>query len=241
MTDHTVRAYDEELSQLRTMIAQMGGLAEEQLGNAIEALIKRDTGLADEVIAGDSRIDALERQIEERAILTIARRQPMARDLREIMGAIRVSSDLERIGDLAKNTAKRAHAIPDGLPRKLVSGLARMGQLAQEQLNNILDAYAQADDEKAMAVWRADEELDALYNSIFRELLTYMMEDPRNISLCTHLLFGAKNMERIGDHTTNIAENIAYMISGRNIAGERPKKDVTSLTAVAAPGTGSTT
>jgi phosphate transport system protein len=236
MTEHTVRAYDEELGQLKTMIAQMGGLAEEQLGKAIEALVKRDLTLADDVIANDGRLDVLERQVEERAIMTIARRQPMARDLREIMVAIRVASDLERIGDLAKNTAKRAHAISDGLPRKLISGLTRMGSLAQEQLNNILDAYAQADEQKAMAVWRADEELDALYNSIFRELLTYMMEDPRNISLCTHLLFGAKNMERIGDHTTNIAENIHYMIVGRAIPEERPKKDTTSMTAVAAPG-----
>lgn len=229
MTDHTVRAYDDELATLKTMLAQMGGLAEEQLSKSIDALVKRDTALADEVIAEDARLDSLERQVEERAIQIIARRQPMARDLREIMVAIRVSSDLERVGDLAKNTAKRAHAISDGLPRKLVSGLARMGQLAQEQLNAVLDAYARGNDEEAMAVWRADEELDALYNSIFRELLTYMMEDPRNISLCTHLLFGAKNMERIGDHTTNIAENIHFMINGRGIAEERPKKDVTAM------------
>jgi phosphate transport system protein len=230
MTQHTVHAYDDELGQLKTMIAQMGGLAEEQLSKAVEALVKRDTALADEVIAADTRLDVLERQVEAKAIHTIAKRQPMARDLREIMVAIRVSSDLERIGDLAKNTAKRAHAISDGLPRRLVSGLARMGQRAQEQLNAILDAYAQADDDKAMTVWRSDEELDALYNSIFRELLTYMMEDPRNISLCTHLLFGAKNMERIGDHTTNIAENIHYMVSGQSIPEERPKKDKTSIT-----------
>ena len=230
MSDHIVRAYDEDLAALKTMLAQMGGLAEEQLDGAIEALVKRDTALADKIIAGDARIDVLEQQIEEKAILTIAKRQPMARDLREIMVAIRISSDLERIGDLAKNPAKRTHAISDALPRKLVSGLTRMGLLAQEELKNILDAYAQADSEKAMAVWRADEDLDALYNSIFRELLTYMMEDPRNIGLCTHLLFGAKNLERIGDHATNIAENIYYLVNGKSIAEERPKKDQTSVT-----------
>ena len=235
MSDHIVRAYDEDLAALKTMLAQMGGLAEEQLDGAIEALVKRDTALADKIIAGDARIDVLEQQIEEKAILTIAKRQPMARDLREIMVAIRISSDLERIGDLAKNTAKRTHAISDALPRKLVSGLTRMGLLAQEELKNILDAYAQADSEKAMAVWRADEDLDALYNSIFRELLTYMMEDPRNIGLCTHLLFGAKNLERIGDHATNIAENIYYLVNGKSIAEERPKKDQTSVTHFGTP------
>ncbi len=229
MPDHIVHAYDTELTGLKTMLAQMGGLAEQQLDGAIDALVRRDTALADRVIAGDAKIDALERQLEEKAILTIAKRQPMARDLREIMVAIRISSDLERIGDLAKNTAKRTHAISAELPRKLVTGLTRMGRLAQEELKNILDAYAQADAEKAMAVWRSDEELDALYNSIFRELLTYMMEDPRNIGLCTHLLFGAKNMERIGDHATNIAENVYYLVHGKTIAEERPKKDQTSI------------
>jgi phosphate transport system protein len=213
----------------------MGGLAEQQLDNAIIALVRRDTVLADKVIADDAKIDALERQIGERAILTIAKRQPMALDLREIMVAIRVSADLERIGDLAKNTAKRTQGISDPLPRKLVTGLNRMGRLAQEALKNILDAYAQRDAEKAMEVWRSDEDLDALYTSIFRELLTYMMEDPRNIGFCTHLLFGAKNMERIGDHATNIAENIYYLVNGRSIAEERPKKDETSVTRIGGP------
>ena len=232
MSDHIMKAYDDDLGTLKTMLAQMGGLAEEQLANAIDAVARRDTELADRVIAGDSKIDLLEKQIEEKAILTIAKRQPMARDLREIMVAIRVSSDLERIGDLAKNTAKRTHAISGTLPRKLITGHTRMGRIAQEQLKNILDAYAQTDAEKAITVWRSDEDLDALYNSIFRELLTYMMEDPRMIGLCTHLLFGAKNMERIGDHATNIAENIYYLVHGKPILEERPKKDQTSMTAI---------
>lgn len=228
MTDHIVKSYDEDLSQLKTLLAQMGGLVEQQLDDAIDALTRRDTSLADRVIQNDERVDVLEHQIEEKAILTIARRQPVARDLREIMVAIRVASDLERIGDLAKNTAKRTHAMSDQLPRKLMTGVTRMGRLAQAEVKNILDAYANSDAELAMEVWRSDEDLDALYNSIFRELLTYMMEDPRNISLCTHLLFGAKNMERIGDHATNIAENIHYMVSGKPLGDGRPKKDTTS-------------
>ncbi len=235
MSDHIVKSYDEDLAALKTMLAQMGGLAEEQLANAIDAIARRDTQLADKVIAGDAKIDVFEQQVEDKAILTIAKRQPMARDLREIMVAIRVASDLERIGDLAKNTAKRTHAISEALPRKLITGLTRMGSLAQEQLRTILDAYAHTDAGKAIAVWRADEELDAIFNSIFRELLTYMMEDPRMIGLCTHLLFGAKNMERIGDHTTNIAENIYYLVHGKPILEERPKKDATSITSVPKP------
>ncbi|NJM29254.1 MAG: phosphate signaling complex protein PhoU [Rhizobiales bacterium] len=230
MSDHIVKSYDDDLAALKTMLAQMGGIAEEQLSDAIQAISKRDTKLADMVIAQDGKIDALEVQVEEKAILTIARRQPMARDLREIMVAIRIASDLERIGDLAKNTAKRSHAISEPMPRRLMTGFARMGRLAQEQLKDILDAYARSDSEKALAVWRSDEEIDALYNSIFRELLTYMMEDPRMIGLCTHLLFGAKNLERIGDHTTNIAENIYYLSFGTAIPVERPKKDQTSIT-----------
>jgi phosphate transport system protein len=229
MTDHIVKAYDQEISSLKNMLAEMGGLAEEQLDNAITALSKRDTILADQVIARDEKLDELERAIEEKSILTIAKRQPMALDLREIMVAIRIASDIERIGDLAKNTAKRTHAISEALPRRLATGLSRMGGMAQAQLKNILDAYNHRDDVKAMLVWRADEELDALYNSIFRELLTYMMEDPRNISLCTHLLFGAKNLERIGDHTTNIAENIYYLVHGKTIGEGRPKKDITAM------------
>ena len=229
MPDHIVKAYDLDISALKTLLATMGGWAEEQLDNAITALSKHDIALADQVIAGDDRLDVLEREIEEKAILTIAKRQPMALDLREIMVAIRVSSDIERIGDLAKNTAKRTHAVSEILPRRLSTGLARMGNMAQAQLKNVLDAYARRDDAAAMQVWRSDEDLDALYNSIFRELLTYMMEDPRNISLCTHLLFGAKNLERIGDHTTNIAENIHYLIHGKTITEGRPKKDVTAM------------
>ena len=208
MTEHTLKAYDQELSELNALLAQMGGLVEQQLSDSLDALLRRNTAVADTVIQMDDRIDVLEHQIEEKAIATIARRQPVARDLREIIVTIRTASDLERIGDLAKNTAKRVYTVPDQLPNALMTGISRMGLLAQQELKTILDSYSRSDGELAQEVWRSDEALDALYNSVFRELLTYMLEDPRNISLCTHLLFVAKNLERIGDHATNIAENV---------------------------------
>jgi phosphate transport system protein len=230
MSDHIVKAFDAELDALKAMLSSMGGMAEEQLAKGIEALVKRDTRLADRVIQDDRKIDAIEIQVEEKAILTIAKRQPMARDLRNVIVAIRIAADIERIGDLAKNIAKRTHAIHDAIPRRLVKGLERMGQLSQAQLKLVLDAFAAGDAEKAMEVWTHDEDIDALYNSIFRELLTYMMEDPRMIGACTHLLFAAKNIERIGDHATNIAENVHYLVHGRMLQEARPKKDTTSLT-----------
>ncbi len=230
MADHTVKAFDEDLAKLKSMLAAMGGVAEEQLAKAVEALVRRDLKLADQVIQGDDRIDAMENEIEEKAILTIAKRQPMASDLRNVIVSIRIASDLERIGDLAKNVAKRTHAIPDTVPRRLGVGLERMGKLSQAQLKMVLDSFATADTEMAMEVWRHDEDIDALYNSIFRELLTYMMEDPRMIGACTHLLFATKNIERIGDHATNIAENVYYLVNGRTLQEERPKKDLTSIT-----------
>ena len=229
MTDHIVKAYDLEITSLRNMLAEMAGIAEEQLSKAVRALSTRDLKLADEVIGNDELLDELEREIGEKAILTIAKRQPMASDLREIMVAIRIAADIERIGDLAKNTAKRTHAISETLPRRLASGLTRMGSLAMAEFTQVFDAYARRDDKAAMEVWRSDGELDALYNSIFRELLTYMMEDPRNIGSCTHLLFGTKNLERIGDHATNIAENVHYLVHGKTMRENRPKQDVTSM------------
>lgn len=230
MSEHIVKAYDDDLASLTSMLAQMGGIAEEQLSRSIEALARRDTKLADRVIQADEKLDAMEVAVEEKAILTIAKRQPMARDLRVIMVAIRIASDLERIGDLAKNIAKRSHAIYDHIPRRLTKGLEHMGELSQSQVKLVLDAFAATDDAKALEVWRHDEDIDALYNSIFRELLTYMMEDPRMIGACTHLLFAAKNIERIGDHATNIAENIYYLVNGEILKEQRPKKDRTSMT-----------
>ena len=181
----------------------------------------------------DKQVDALQLVIEEKAILTIARRQPMAIDLREIVASLRVANDLERIGDLAKNIAKRIHAIEQEHPRRIMTGLARMGRLALAQLKEVLDAYAQRDEAKALAVWRGDEEIDALYNSIFRELLTYMMEDPRNIGFCIHLMFCAKNIERIGDHATNIAETVFYMIEGQQLQRPRPRGEPSNFASIA--------
>jgi len=208
----------------------MGGLAEKQIADSIDALARRDARLAQRVAALDPSIDNLQREIEERAILTIARRQPMAVDLREIVGAMRVATDLERIGDLAKNIGKRVSALEnDFQPLKLIRGLEHMTDLVLSQVKSVLDAYAAHDLPSAMAVWKGDEEVDAICTSLFRELLTYMMEDPRNISFCIHLMFCAKNIERIGDHATNIAETVFYMIEGQQMLDKRPKGDMTTF------------
>jgi len=233
MTEHTIRAFDTDLQDLARMIAETGGLAERQIGDALDALNRHDAALAGSVIAADARIDALQREIEEKAILTIARRQPMAVDLRDIVGALRVSNDLERIGDLAKNIAKRVEVVENELSlQKVMRGVEHMTELVLAQIKDVLDAYARRDVGKAVQVWRSDEEVDAVNNSLFRELLTYMMEDPRNISVCIHLLFCAKNIERMGDHATNIAETIYYMVEGRPLPDERPKGDTTAVTNV---------
>jgi len=211
----------------------MGGLAEQVVGQSIDALERRDPDLAEVTIKEDEVIDALEHEIEEQAIVMIARRQPMAYDLRQIMAALRISADLERIGDLGKNIGKRALAVVgEQQPKKLMLGLKHMGELALEQLKEVLDAFIERDADRALKVWYKDEEIDAMYNSLFRELLTYMMEDPRNIGLCTHLLFGAKNIERIGDHATNIAETVYFLVHGSAITDQRPKGDNTSSTPV---------
>jgi phosphate transport system protein len=205
--EHTTRAFDIDLQELARLVAEMGGLAEKQIGDSIDALNSHDFELAQRVIALDEKIDMLQREIEEKAILTIARRQPMAVDLRDIVGALRIANDLERIGDLAKNIAKRVSALDEDIElTKVMRGVDHMSDLALSQLKDVLDAYMRRDVEKALSVWRGDKEIDAVNNSLFRELLTYMMEDPRNISLCIHLLFCATNIERMGDHATNIAE-----------------------------------
>lgn len=236
MHEHIVASFDEELGQLDRRIAQMGGMCEQQLGQAFEALERRDPRLAAQVIAADAEVDQYEKELEEQAVSMIARRQPLAVDLRHVMTTLKISTDLERIGDLAKNIAKRAMTVSgESHPKPLMTGLGHMTDLALRQLKNVLDAYSERNAEKALEVWHEDAEIDAMYNSIFRELLTYMMEDPRNISLCTHLLFGAKNIERIGDHSTNIAENIYYLVRGEVIADDRPKVDKTSSTLISLP------
>jgi phosphate transport system protein len=224
MVDHTVKAYDKELETLERRIAEMGGIAEKMVIDAMDALASSDSTLAHSVIQSDERLDSLQREIEDSAILAIARRQPMAIDLREIIGAIRVAGDLERVGDLAKNIAKRSIKIgAEPRSRREIVGLKHMNEVAAELLKDVLDAYAQRDVERARAVWERDVELDALEDSVFRDLLTHMMEDPRNISYCAHLLFCSKNVERIGDHATNIAETVTYLVTGHTLPGERPK------------------
>ncbi|WP_297298769.1 phosphate signaling complex protein PhoU [uncultured Methylovirgula sp.] len=224
MTDHTVKAYDNELEVLGRKIAEMGGIAEQMLSNAMDALASLDSDLARTTVAMDVRLDVLQRDVEEHAIMTIAKRQPLAADLREIVAAIRISGDLERVGDLAKNIAKRALKLSGEtrLPRAIV-GLKSMHEAAAMLLKDALDAYALRDVERARMVWTHDVELDALEDSVFRDLLTFMMEDPRNISFCAHLLFCSKNIERIGDHSTNIAETVVYLVTGETLPMDRPK------------------
>jgi phosphate transport system protein len=230
MNEHTAKAFDIDLQELTRKVAEMGGLAEKGVADAIGALVRRDVELARRVIATDVTIDALQREIEEKSVLTIARRQPMAIDLRDVVGALRVCNDLERIGDLAKNIAKRVSALSgDFQSHKLIRGVEHMATLVLGQLKQVLDAYAGRDLASALAVWKGDEQIDAMCTSLFRELLTYMMEDPRNITFCIHLMFCAKNIERMGDHATNIAETVHYMIEGRPIPDQRPKGDTTAF------------
>ncbi|RJT38807.1 phosphate transport system regulatory protein PhoU [Mesorhizobium waimense] len=225
---HIVSAYDEELKYLSKRIAAMGGHAERMVEQAITALVNADPGLAQKVIRDDVVLDEGQREIDDKAIVIIAKRQPMATDLREIVGAIRISADIERVGDLGKNVAKRVVAVTDGRqPTSLFRGLEALADLALTQLKEVLDVYASRSVENIGFVRDRDDQIDAMYTSLFRELLTYMMEDPRNITPCTHLLFCAKNIERIGDHATNIAETIYYIVTGDQMAAERPKGDKT--------------
>lgn len=225
---HIVSAYDEELKYLTKRIAAMGGHAERMVEQAISALVNADPDLAQKVIKDDVVLDEGQREIDEKAIVIIARRQPMATDLREIIGAIRISADLERIGDLGKNVAKRVVAVTqERQSNSLFRGIEALANLALQQLKDVLDVYASRSIGSIGFVRDRDEQIDAMYTSLFRELLTYMMEDPRNITPCTHLLFCAKNIERIGDHATNIAETIYHIVTGDQMPAERPKEDKT--------------
>jgi phosphate transport system protein len=232
MSEHIVKAFTEQLESLANTVAQMGGLAEAQFANAIEAIAKRDGKLAEAAIGSDERVDRCQQMIEEQALKLLALRQPMAVDLRATLAAIKIANELERIGDLAKNIGKRALVLNREPPIRLTQSLARMGRQSLAQLKMVLDAYSDRDAEAARNVWRHDEEIDELYNSLFRELLTYMMEDPRTIGLCTHLLFIAKNIERAGDHATNIAETVFHMVTGSFMRLDRPKADLTSTTPI---------
>jgi len=230
ISNHTFRAFDADLQDLTRMIAEMGGCAESQFIESINALTKRDRDHAHHVIVADAKLDAQQREIEQKAIETIATRQPMAVDLREIIGILRIANDLERIGDLAKNIGKRVVALNgESTPRRTLRGMTHMTALALRQLRDVLDSFSERDSRKAIEVWNRDEEIDSMYTSLFRELLTYMMEDPATVAFGIHLLFCAKNIERMGDHATNIAEAVYYMVEGHAFIDERPKADKTSI------------
>jgi phosphate transport system protein len=224
MNQHTVKAYGDELAQLTAEVTRMGGLAEAQIADAVESVARRDVSLAQAVVARDVKLDELQADIERRSIRMIALRQPVAGDLRRTVSALKISLSLERTGDLAKNIAKRALILAEAEPMTpLTRSIERMGKLVAGRMKDVLDAYTAMELDRAMEVWSHDDEVDEHYNSIFRELLTYMMGDPRTIGSCTHLLFMAKNLERIGDHATNLAEIIHYEITGREVSGERPR------------------
>ena len=224
MNEHTLKFFGEELDQLKAEVARMGGLAEAQVSDAVEAVAGRDVPLAQSLIGRDAKLDQMQADIEKKSIRRIALRQPVAQDRRRTVAALKMGWSLERTGDLAKNIAKRALVISEAEPiTPLTRSIERMGRMVAGRLKTALDAYTAGDLASAMQVWNADEEVDEQYNSMFRELLTYMMSDPRMISSCAHLLFIGKNLERIGDHATNIAEILHYEITGEEIMGDRPK------------------
>jgi phosphate transport system protein len=230
--EHTVKSFDEQLRRLNEIILRMGGLAEAALSSSMQAVSKRDVELAAEIVRDDAKIDDLNREVDELAVRLLALRQPMANDLREIVAALRISADVERIGDYAANIAKRAIAMSEMRPSRSLPGIARMGRLAQRLIKEVLDAYAEKNAEKAVTVWMRDEEIDDAYNSLFRETLTYMMEDARAITPSAHLLFIAKNIERIGDHATNVAETIYFMVKGKPLKENRPKGDMSPFVTI---------
>ena len=226
---HTVKAFDDDLDQLRAMISEMGGLAEEAIAESMRALVQRDTQAAVRVIENDRRIDALEAEVEKNAVQVIALRAPMADDLRDVVAALKIAGVVERIGDYAKNIAKRVHVIEESPTIEPLSLIPEMARIAGEMVHNVLDAFAARDPEKAAAVCARDKAVDDFYNSIFRTLLTFMMENPHNITPATHLLFIAKNLERIGDHATNVAEMVYFAATGEHIAERARGKDTAYL------------
>ncbi len=231
MTDHIVQSYDSDLQDLRRSLISMGTITQQMLKNATDALKNRDKDLALRVVSTDDIVDSLNRTSEEKAVLTIARRQPVANDLRALVSSIRIAADVERVGDLAKNIAKRASIISPilQLPPSLLVGFEHMSRGVMTQYTLALEAYSENDAEKAEIVWKGDAEVDGLYTLIFRDSLMHMMEEPRHITFFTHLLFCFKNLERIGDHATNIAETVYYIQTGHVLEGQRPRKDNTDI------------
>ncbi len=232
MGPHIVTSFDDDLLAIQAKISEMGGLCEELLSHALDAVETRDAELAADVIERDKRLDKLEIEVADLTTQVIARRQPMAQDLRFLISALKMSATLERVGDLAKNIAKRGVYLANARPVKVSSSIVRMGQQTLAQLTEVLDAHTARDTALAVSVWRKDVELDETYNALFREVLTYMMEDPRTIGLGSQLLFIAKNLERIGDHTTHIAELIYYVVEGTALGDDRPKGEPISLDGV---------
>ena len=229
--DHIVKDFNEELSQLDNLLAEMGGLCEAQLSRAMEAMVKRDVDLASAVIEGDRRIDDLEKQVDSLAINLIALRQPMAADLRMIIASLKVANNLERVGDYAKNIGKRTIALSKSpVISNTANSIQRMSTMVEGMIKNALDALINRDSQRAKDVRISDQEVDQMHSSLFKELLTFMAEDPESISTCTHLLFVAKNLERVGDHVTSVAEQIVFIVEGEILDDERPKKDKTSST-----------
>ena len=235
MGEHTVTSFDEDLDHIQRLVRDMGDLSGTMVGASIRALLTSDNALAQRVISDDAIMDARQRELDDRAITLIAKRQPMAQDLRAVVGAIRMAADLERIGDLAKNIAKRVGAVGQGgMPRKLSHSIEAMASMVLTQVEKVIDNYVARDASALESLRIDDEKIDIQYTAVFRELLTYMMEDPRNITACTHLLFCAKNLERIGDHVTNIAENAYFVLTGSQLPAGRPKLDETAMAAPAA-------
>jgi phosphate transport system protein len=222
--EHIVKAYDDELQHLKATIIKMGGLAEAQIDGAIQALVNRDAELAYKIIDDDDRIDALNYEVDTQAMRLLALRQPMALDLRNVVAALKISADLERIADYATNMARRTIPLTETTPMYPIHALPRMGRAVMTMMKNVIDAYIEQDADKAISVWHADAEVDEMYVSLFRELLTYMMEDARRITPCTHVLFIAKNVERMGDHVTNICETIYFLVHGERLREDRPRK-----------------
>jgi phosphate transport system protein len=230
MGEHTVSSFDEDLDQVRRLVRDMGDLSVSMVAASIRALLESNNALAQRVVSDDAIMDARQRELDGRAITLIAKRQPVAQDLRAVVGAIRMAGDFERIGDLAKNIAKRVGAVgQSATPRNLSHGIEAMAELVLGQVKGVIALHEARDAEGLRTLRSDDEKIDVKYTAVFRELLTYMMEDPRNITTCTHLLFCAKNLERIGDHVTNIAENAYYVVTGEQLPANRPKLDETAL------------
>ncbi len=228
MPERTVQAYAVALSDLAQKVERLGGMAETALSISVTSLTRRNSALAQDAIARDIKIDALHREIERDAVNLLALHQPVAADLRHVISSWRIASEIARIGELARNIARRVLILNEGAPAPLVGSVERMAKIVMANLKQVLDAYTNRDTFSAMAVWMWDEDVDSHFNALFRELLTYMMDDPRLITPCAHLLIIAKNLERVGDHATNIAERLHYLVTGEDISGERPKISSTS-------------